>query len=85
MAYRPNRRNRPQSHLDALALILASLTCSLALWALTGTPEPYQDQPPCGVEGTDTWAECMTNGEPMDLTPVIEDEADTTISQERNA
>lgn len=85
--YRPNRRNRPQSHLDALALVLATLTCAVGLWAVAGTPEPYRYESPCGdaVEGTDTWAECMNNGEELDLTPIIEDEADTTTSQERNA
>lgn len=48
-----------------------------------GLIPPYLAQEPvCGEPYTDWWIEC-TYGEEMDLTPTIEDEAQTTISQQR--
>lgn len=78
---RPNTRMLPQGCLNTLALVLASLSVSLGLWAgfglAVGLLEPYQPpEPVCGEPGTDSWIEC-TYGEDMDLTPIIEDEAQT--------
>lgn len=77
-----NEHNRPQDCLNTIALVLASITFSMGLWAgfcvALGLIEPYTYQHPCGTDiGTDFWIEC-TYGEELDLTPIIEDEAQTT-------
>jgi len=82
-----NEHRRPQGCLNTLALVLASITFNLGLWAcfglLLGGVEPYVTQGPiCGKPWTDSWIEC-TYGEEMDLKP-LEDELQTPTSQERN-
>ena len=84
-----NERQKPQGCLNTIALVLASITFSMGLWACfglaTGLIDPYTYQHPCGTDiGTDAYEQCMSNGEEIDLTPVIEDEAQTPLSQERN-
>lgn len=76
-----HERIKPSGCLNTVALVLASITFSLGLWACfglaTGMVEPYQmPEPICGEPWTDSWIEC-TYGEEMDLTPV-EDETHTT-------
>lgn len=56
------------------------LALAWSLVALVSLLYPlYADAPP----GTDWYYECTTGAE-LDLTPTIQDEADTTLSTERN-
>ena len=83
-----NERQGTYKALNTLALYSVALTVSMALWVCfglaTGVIEPYPAQESvCGEEGTDSYWECKTGSE-LDLTPTIEDEAQTTTAQERN-
>jgi hypothetical protein len=84
-----NERKQPYKALNALALYSAALTVSCALWIALGLAvgmiEPYPVQESiCGdeTEQTDSYWECTTGSE-LDLTPIIEDEAQVTTAQER--
>lgn len=77
-----NEHRKPSGCLNTIALVLASITFSMGLWAgfcvALGLIDPYTYQHPCGTDiGTDAYEQCMSNGEEIDLTPVIEDEAQT--------
>jgi len=77
-----NERIKPQGCLNTVALVLASITFSMGLWACFGLAigmiEPYQvPEPVCGEPGTDWYWECKTGSE-LDLSPTYEDEAHTT-------
>ena len=65
------------------SVILVTYTVLILLftgWMLSGPPAQEKD---CGIEGTDWYYECTT-GEAVDLTPMIQDEADEPVSMERN-
>jgi hypothetical protein len=61
---------------------LAFFGTALFILVVVAAASGLLDWTHCGTEGTDAYYECET-GEPLDLTPV-QDEADTTISMERN-
>ncbi len=83
---RPNHRNRPQGCLNTLALVLASLTVSLMLWACLGlslAPVRVQPDPACPYEpGTDSYVEWCVLGPWFD--DAAQNEMDVFINQERN-
>lgn len=75
-----NEHTRHQGCLNTVALVMASISVSLGLWACigvaTGILPPYQPEETCQYEPyTDSWIELCQGGE-VDLQP-IEDELQT--------
>ena len=71
----------PRRLFSAVAHVVAGGTVALCLWIgfgyATGIVDPYPVQEPtCGpADDTDSYLECLYG--PLDLTPIIEDEAQT--------